>query len=238
MAEKAKYWVGVCYPENMLDNWQDIIGEVIMVPYSYCVHDKCHLSEYNKKQDVEEVERKKHVHIMLAFSNTTTYNHALSTLMALSKEGRTCINKVEMVRHVRNQYDYLIHDTNDSRKKGKYQYSPEERICGNNFDIGSYEQVSLADKNRMAMEICQLIKDNEIHNFIDLFEMVSGMGLEYFDILKSYSGLFDRMCNGNYQKKRYGTFDDKVVFKAEAKEEPVPEKKPPVCEDDEPYPFD
>lgn len=236
MAEKAKYWVGVCYPENMIDNWQEVIGEVLMVPYCYCLHDKDHLSEYNKKKNIEEEERKKHVHIMLAFTNTTTYNHALSTLLALSKQGCACLNKVEVVRHVRNKYEYLIHNTDDSRKKGKYLYPLEERISGNNFDIGSYEQITLADKNKMAMEICQLIKDNEIHNFIDLFEMVSGMGLEYFDILKSYSGLFDRMCNGNYQRKKYGNLDLPKKSNTLTFTNPVKELK--VIEDDEPYPFD
>lgn len=214
MAEKAKYWVGVCYPENMLDDWQDKISEKLEVPFCYCVHDKDHLSEYNKKHMdehilLEEEERKKHVHIILAFNNTTTYNHALNTLMTLSKDGCKCVNKVEMVRNIRSKYEYLIHNTEDSKKKKKYAYPPAERISGNNFDIGAYEQLSSTDKNKMAMEICQLIKDNGIHNFIDLFEMVSGMGLEYFDILKSYSGLFDRMCNGNYQKKKYGELEKK-----------------------------
>ena len=208
MAEKARYWVGVAYPENMLDNWEDVIAEKLEIPFCYFIHDKDHLSEYNKKQGIEEEERKKHVHIMLVFANTTTYNHALNTLMALSKDGCKCVNKVEVVRNIRNKYEYLIHNTEDSRKKKKYAYSPAERICGNNFDIGAYEQVSLADKNKMALDICHLIKDNGIHNFVDLFEMVSGMGLEYFDILKSYSGLFDRMCNGNYQKKKYGNLDE------------------------------
>lgn len=210
--EKARYWVGVCYPENMIDGWQDVIGDKLQVPYAYCIHDKDHLADYYKKAMGDKVllpeeERKKHVHIIIAFNNTTTYNNALNTLMTLSKDGCKCLNKVEVVRNIRSKYEYLIHNTEDSKKKKKYAYPASERITGNNFDIGSYEQLSSTDKNKMAMEICQIIKDNEIHNFIDLFEMVSGMGLEYFDILKSYSGLFDRMCNGNYQKKKYGNLD-------------------------------
>lgn len=200
MAEKAKYWVGVCYPENMVDDWKDVIGEKLEVSYCYCVHDKDHLSEYNKNQGIEEEERKTHVHIIMAFNNTTTYNHALNTLMTLSKEGCKCVNKVEMVRNIRHKYEYLIHNTEDSRKKKKYLYSPTERITGNNFDIGAFEQISTTDKNKMAMEICDLIKDKKITNFMDLYEIVSPMGLEYFEILKSYSGLFDRMCKGMFLK--------------------------------------
>ena len=208
--EKARYWVGVCYPENMIDDWQDVIAEKLQVPFCYCVHDKDNLSEYNKKKgdNTPEEERKTHVHIILAFSNTTTYNHALNTLMTLSKPNCKCLNKVEIVRSIRNQYEYLIHNTADSKKKKKYAYDASERITGNNFDVGAYEQISTADKNRMAMEICQLIRDKEIYNFVELFDLVSYMGIEYFDILKSYSGLFDRMCNGNYQKLRYGDLSE------------------------------
>ena len=37
-------------------------------------------------------------------------------------------------------YNYLIHDTDSCRKQGKYLYKVEDRICGNGFDIGLYEQ--------------------------------------------------------------------------------------------------
>ena len=207
MAEKARYWVGVCYPENMISDWAEKISEVLQVPFEYCVHDKDHLSEYNKKKgkDVEEEERKPHVHIVMAFANTTTYNHALNTLMALSKPGCKCVNKVEVVRNIRHVHDYLIHNTEDAKKKKKYQYPLSERISGNNFDIGAYEQVSLADKNKMAKELWTLIRDNGICNFADFFDMVSEMDMEYFEILKSYSGLFDRLCKGNYHKAQNAT---------------------------------
>ena len=65
----------------------------------------------------------------------------------LSAEGKKAINKCEAVVGIRNVYDYLIHDTEDCRKKGKEQYDPSERITGNNFDIGAYEQLGTAEKN-------------------------------------------------------------------------------------------
>lgn len=209
MAEKAKYWVGVCYPENMIDNWRDKLDDM-GVSYAFCIHDKDHLSEYNKKKgkDVEEEERKTHVHIILAFNNTTTYNHALNTLMELSKPGKRCLNTMEIVRNIRNKYEYLIHNTEKAKKDKKYQYPIAERITGNNFDIGAYEQITSTDKNRMAKELCKLIRDNGICNFADFFDMVSEMDMEYFDIMKTYSGLFDRLCKGNYHKAQNGTNDN------------------------------
>ena len=54
-------------------------------------------------------------------------------------------------------YNYLIHDTEDSRKKHKHQYDKSERITGNNFDIGSYEQLSVDEKNSILVELEKLI---------------------------------------------------------------------------------
>ena len=39
--EKARYWVAIMYPENMLDNWEDEISGKVQVPFAYCIHDKC-----------------------------------------------------------------------------------------------------------------------------------------------------------------------------------------------------
>ena len=77
----------------------------------------------------------------------------------LSAEGKKAINKCEAVVGIRNVYDYLIHDTEDCRKKGKEQYDPSERITGNNFDIGAYEQLGTAEKNEMFLEMGQAIRN-------------------------------------------------------------------------------
>ena len=145
MAEKARYWAGICYPENMLEDWEDVISEKLQVPYCYCVHDK--------DVTTEKEERKKHVHIIITFPNTTTKKCALSIFNKLSDHvAIPCCSTVEQVHNVRFMYNYLIHDTEDSRKKGKYQYSTLDRVCGNGFDIGLYEQVSSDEKLRMCDE--------------------------------------------------------------------------------------
>ena len=98
------------------------------------------------------------MHLIVAFPNTTTYKHALNVMDLLSAEGKKAINKCEAVVGIRNVYDYLIHDTEDCRKKGKEQYDPSERITGNNFDIGAYEQLGTAEKNEMFLEMGEAIR--------------------------------------------------------------------------------
>lgn len=191
---KARYWWAVLYPENMKPDWADKLGDIVQVPYAYCVH--------SRDKDTKSEHRKDHVHLILAFSNTTTYKHALSVFSLLSADGKKAVNTCEAVVNVRNTYNYLIHDTDSCRKAKKELYSSSERITGNNFDIGAYEQLSLADRNAICKELCLAIVENNFTNFTDFFNFVVAAyeDSNYFDVLKSYSGLFERLCKGNYQK--------------------------------------
>lgn len=191
---KAKYWVAVGYPENMVENWEEMIGEVLQVPYAYCIHDK-------DKTAADKEDRKTHVHIMVAFPNTTTYKNALSIFDKLSADGKQAFNTCEKVNNVRFMYNYLIHDTEDCRKKHKYLYSPLERITGNNFDIGAFEQISLADKHSMVRELSAEIIKIGFTNYLDFYAYVlENFDVTYSDLLISYSGHFERLTKGNYQK--------------------------------------
>ena len=118
--DKARFWTGVLYPENMREDWKEVIGDTLQYPYAYCQH--------SQDKDSKSEHRKDHVHLIVAFPNTTTYKHALNVMDLLSAEGKKAINKCEAVVGIRNVYDYLIHDTEDCRKKGKEQYDPSERI--------------------------------------------------------------------------------------------------------------
>lgn len=212
---KARYWVGVCYPENMVEAWQEEIGDILEYPYAYCIHDKDHLAEYKPgkgaSKEVQERDRKVHVHIIVAFPNTTTYNNALNLFKKLSKENCSCINTVQAVENIRNKYEYLIHNTETCKKQKKYLYKIKERITGNNFDIGSYEQISIADKAKMKIEISDYILENCITNYADLYAHIrSNFSDEYMEIFTTFSGHFERLCKGVYhnlndKNRRFGT---------------------------------
>lgn len=193
---KARYWQAIGYNENFVDNWQDVIAEKFQVPFCYCVHDK----DVNKNGE----HRKTHTHIIIAFKNTTTESSALSVFKTIEKDGCSAFpnDHIQQVRDIGNAYMYLIHDTEDSRKKNKYLYEKKERICGNNFDIGSYEQITQADKLKMIRELASVIVDQNFVNFTDFnMYVLSNYGDEYFALLPSYSGYFERLTKGNWQKK-------------------------------------
>lgn len=185
----AKYWCAILYPESMIDSWESKISDLLQYPYCYCIHDN--------DIDSESHERKVHIHLIIAFSNTTTYNHALQVISQLQPSLKT----VKRVINIRYMYNYLIHDTESAIKDGKFKYSPSDRICGNNFDIGCYEQISQLDKRNMAMELAQYIVDNGFKTFTSFYQfMIQEFSPEYFDIVLSYSGFFERLTRGNYQR--------------------------------------
>lgn len=202
MAEKTKYWVGILYPENLIDNWENDIGDLLQLPYAYCIHDM--------DTDIVGDNRKVHVHLIITFPNTTTYNHAFSVFNKLSAVGKVAINKIEMIINIRHMYNYLIHDTDDCKKKGKYLYDKSKRKTGNNFDIGSFEQISTGEKDKMLIELAGVIVHKNFTNFSDFYlYVISNYDDLYFQVLKGYSGFLERLTKGNYQREvRRRSYDD------------------------------
>lgn len=191
MINKARYWTGVLYPENMIDDWQEEIGDLLQLPYVYCIHDK--------DLDNDGDSRKVHVHLMIVFPNTTTQKHAMSVFDVLSASGKSALNTIQAVINVRSMYNYLIHDTDTCKRKNKHLYDKKDRIVGNNFDIGTYEQVSAQEKINMAKELSDIIMREHFIDFGEFYLYVtSNFDDVYFEILKTNSGFFERLIKSNY----------------------------------------
>lgn len=190
--DKARIWNGILYPENMIECWQDEIADLIPLPLAYCVHDR--------DRDGHEGDRKIHVHVMVVFPNTTTYKHVLNVLNGLSLPGEICCSTVQASIDARRSYEYLIHNTQNARKKGKFQYSEADRIELNKFDIGLYEQVSAQEKNDMAKELCDFAIDGGFKNMRELYVNVRDkFEPKYFEVFKANNAMLARLVKGNYQ---------------------------------------
>lgn len=192
---KNRQWTAVLYNENMRPDWREEIGTLLQLPFAYCVHDK--------GLQLEKGERRKvHTHVILVFPAPTTYKHAVEVFSALNADGKRAFNTIEPVYSARHMYDYLIHDTEDCRKKAKYPFDPAERITGNNYDIGSYEQVSQADKNEMFDKLTDMILANELTNYADFVIMARSEFSEEWelarDVFRAWSGYFERLIKGVY----------------------------------------
>lgn len=199
----SRFWTAICYPENMIDDWEDRIEDLIQLPCCYIIHDKDLLKE-------KDEERKIHVHIVIAFNNTTTINHATNVILRLSKEGKSCIpnNRIEAVVDMGYLWDYLIHNTPKARKARKHLYDKSERITLNNFDIGAYEQISIFEKHSMVAELSKLIRENFICNYGDFYNYVCDNYDElYVQMCHSYSSHFERLTRANFQKVAYREYE-------------------------------
>lgn len=195
MVAKTKYWEGVLYPESMRPSWKEDIEDVLQVPFAYAVHD----------QDVDSngKPRKAHVHVMVVWPGNTTRQAVIRAFNALSKPGERCCSTAEMVNNVRHAYDYLIHDTDSCRKKGKVLYPESSRVCGNNFEIGQFEQFSAQTKQDMLWELIGYIVA-EGYQTINEFTVVlmAEYPPEYRRVAIEYHSILDRYCRGNYLKAK------------------------------------
>ena len=201
---KGRYWCAILYPESMIPNWQDKIEELLEIPFAYCVHDK----DFDEAED----ERKLHTHIILAFANTTTKKHATNLLQRLALDGKSACAEIKSVINIRQKYEYLIHNTDKARKEGKFEYDKSERILCNNFDIGSYEQLDMARKNEIYIELSDLIRDRGIYNYMDFYNVARDFFDDgsYIEVARCYSGHFNKLCDANYQRLTQGRL--KVVY--------------------------
>ena len=190
---RGRYWTFIGYPESMISDWEDKVSELLEYPYAYCIHDKDVLVDTGEVTE----HRKAHVHFIIAFNNTTTYNHVLKIAKRLGE-----ISTVKLCINVRNSYNYLIHDTDDSRKKKKFLYSPSERICGNNFDIGCYEQISATEKIAITKELMTLACSGQFYNFLDFTNYVISNYDEskYLNEFISHQSLLNNIVKGNFHK--------------------------------------
>ena len=73
---KVKLWEGICYPENMRDDWQDEIDDILQVPFAYAVHDIDH--------DQKSTQRKTHAHVIVVWGGNTTRKAIINVLNRLS----------------------------------------------------------------------------------------------------------------------------------------------------------
>lgn len=188
----GKYIECLLYPENMIADWELEIDHILQLPFCYCVH--------NKDINTDNQGRKEHVHLILVFNNTTTLKHAQNICNRLSLPDKfACPLKPQAVIDIKYAYNYLIHDTNNARAKGKFQYSPDCRISGNGFDISVYETRSAIDTNKILKELEQICLNPAMMNFKRVVEYaLANLDDSHMEVLRSNSGYLERITKGNY----------------------------------------
>lgn len=201
--EKSNKWEGILYPENMRDDWLEVIEDLIPYPISYCIHDK--------DKEGHDGDRKTHIHMIMVTGdsrNRTTQKHALAVYNRLSKDGKICCSTCQPVFNLPRAYDYLIHDTEKAKKDGKHLYDRSERKCLNCFDIANYETLTDTQKNLMLIELCDMIQEKKIMDISALYSVVRELDTHYFIVFKSYNSILRAMTEGVYHQSDRAKRDD------------------------------
>ena len=147
--KRTRAWTAVVYPESAPENWKEILGDELVQSMVSPLHDK----------DVEPTgeEKKPHYHVVISFSNPTTYENAkevfekIGAVVPPEKESR--------VKDFRQMARYLCH----LDQPNKYQYDPAEVV--------TFGAIDYADLIMSASELDSVV--DEMCDFIDKYKIVS-----------------------------------------------------------------
>ena len=154
--EKGRYWQAVLQIEILPENWEESLSGIIKQPFVYCIHTQ----ELDKDSDCA----KPHVHIIIAYKNTTTFNNIFNIIKRIGgEEAIVCLRKTYSIKFA---YDSLIHNNDQSREQKRYQYSTNKRICKNSFDIENYLTRADRKMEKRKQEKKEYKKSLEIMDFI------------------------------------------------------------------------
>lgn len=213
---KFRNWTAVLYPDSMIPHWEDRIYRLLQVPFEYIIHDK----DSVELEEDESQPRKTHVHIIVHYSSkgTTTYETVYKMFDDnLSSLGHRCLNKVEGVRNLKYLHQYLTHSTKDAIADGKYRYSDDAIITGNNWDLGAF--IELQEMELLSLYSClrDTIKTHKFFTVLDLEEYIERGGLrddidfmdskQIIQYLSSNRNKYVQICKECYFK--YRPKDDK-----------------------------
>lgn len=148
--KRARSWTAIVYPESAPENWLEILSEQLVESLVSPLHDK----------DVEPTGelKKAHYHVVLSYSNPTTYEKAcevFSMIKAVVPPERD-----SRVKDFRQMARYLCH----LDQPNKHRYNTCDVIS---FGAIEYEALVMtaSDEDCMLDEIEEFIKKNRIVSF-------------------------------------------------------------------------
>ena len=160
---KKRNWTFVLYPESAPEGWQEKLKQSGLLVAISPLHDK----DENPTGEA----KKAHYHIILVYPGPTTYS-AVAKLTA--SYNATIPQPIESVR---GMYRYFTHLDNPE----KYQYSGEEIVTLNGFNIADLVELTRSEINELKISICHVIRDVGIVEYADLVDFLvdNGMFTEY-----------------------------------------------------------
>lgn len=193
--DKYRYFSFILWSDSWLDGWENVIDEVLEIPYAYCIHNQD--LEYDK--DFNVIGKKKtHAHVLIAFPNgTTTYKMVLETVNRLGD-----VRILKNVISLDKMYKYLIHDLPKCREEHKHQYSEEKRITGNGFDINNFIRLSDEEKLLIKKSLTIDIMNYDYQDYGEFIAYCLQNDENYYIVATSNQKYFESIIKSQYFRER------------------------------------
>lgn len=153
------------------DNWIERLKETGL---SFCVS-PLHYKDVNPDGTI----KKPHWHIIVSWSNTTTYNNAIGLCELLK------CPKPKKIESVTGMYKYLTHQDNPE----KYQYEDKPKSY-NGFIV----PLESEDIVRIKRELLELIFTEDLREYSTLMLKAMLKGEDYFQVATSNTIFFNSIC--------------------------------------------
>lgn len=181
---KGRNWAFVVYPESLPTGWLEIL-EQTGLPFAISpLHDK----DFNPTGEV----KKPHYHVIVSYSNTTTYNNVKTNVCDLVNA--TIPIKLEGMK---GMYRYHIHLDNPE----KYQYDDRDRQFLNCFDVSSVTELTSIEIDKLKFQIQDIVDNNNIFEYSELMTFLKSNDMfEFWRIASKQTLFFDRYISSRRNK--------------------------------------
>ena len=181
--EKAKYWAFVAYPDSLPKNWQ----EILIATGLPCCISPLHDADFN----ADETQKKAHYHIIICFSNTTTFSNAKKVSDSLNA------TIPQSIKNLKGYYRYLTHQDNPE----KAQYSEVDIITLNGFNKLDYFDITRNEILSIKRQVKAFIVEHNINEYCDLLDYLDEANLpELLDCAMSNTILFNTYLKSKRHK--------------------------------------
>ena len=171
---KKRYWTFVLYPESAPEDWRDVLQRTGLEIAISPLHDK--------DKDPNDEPKKPHYHVILCYEGPTTGG-------AVKKLTDSLMQPIPLpIDSVRGLYRYFTHKDNPE----KFQYSEQDIVVLNGFNILDYANLSSSDKTKIKLELTRFIKENGLSEYSDFMDEVIRLDKpDYFFIASTNTVYFN-----------------------------------------------
>ena len=169
------WWCGIAYPESVKPDWIERLEKLGYAIAISPLHDKDkwdHDSPEMVNPETGEVipkgarykagdPKKAHWHFIIICAKSTSFKEINNDIRPITNGPY-----LQRCRSVKNSYDYFTHETDEAKRKNKYQYERDEIIRLNNFHV-------VPNKYEIGVLQCEITKTIIEQGFTETWQIAN-----------------------------------------------------------------